>query len=117
MFRYLILLCPFILTTACGCQAVAPQDILIGLSMDEVEAQLGRPDTTFQHDEPYFGARPSSLAQGDAYTSVSYNNHQGEQLNLFLVAPEVYERIKGVRPGEESLYVVEVVTLPLNTVF
>ena len=83
-----------------------------------MKAKLGPADSETQSDQPFdFGPQPASLVPGDPYTYLYYGDYQGETLHVFLVSPEIYERVKGQRPGDKELYVLEVFTFPQGTVF
>lgn len=91
---------------------------LVGLSIDELKARLGNPDSQSSMTEPPdFGPYPSSLKPGDRCTNLYYSDYEGEQVHAYCVSPDVYERIMRERPGDEKLYVLDVFTFPQGTVF
>ena len=120
-----------VLALIVGCQAktasppkppLTTVEKLVGLSLDELKAQLGPPDSESRSVVPpnwagAFGPRPTSLKPGDKYVSINYRDHRGEQIHIFAVSSHVYQRVKGVNPGDKSSYVLEVYTFPKGTVF
>lgn len=124
MFRQLVPPCLVLLVLGCARQpapATPPVPLtegLVGLSIEDLKARLGPPDSETKGDRPFdFGCNPKSLAVGDPYTYLFYADYQGEQVHVFLVAPELYQRIKGRSPGDKELHVLEVFTFPKGTVF
>lgn len=110
-----------LLTNGCTSTPADPPSLksqLVGLSIDELKARLGNPDSqSDMTDPPDFGPYPSSLKSGDACTNLYYSDYNGEQVHVYCVSPDLYERILGKRPGDEELYVLDVFTFPKGTVF
>jgi hypothetical protein len=95
---------------------------LVGQSLDDVQARLGTPDSQSQGTVPAswdgaFGPRPTLLQPGDNFVSVRYADYHGQQLHIFAVSPQVYQRVKGVSPGVKKAYVLEASTTPKGAVF
>ena len=93
-------------------------DRLISLSIDELKAELGEPDSEIQiSGRPDFGPYPESLAENAPCTCLNYADHQGQQLHVYCVSPEVFQKATGRHPGDNELYVLEVFAYPKGTVF
>ena len=118
MIRFLCLAITLLLITGCGFRP----EKLVGLSLDDVKEQLGPPTRQDNDIVPLnwdgaMGPRPTLLKPGDKFIGVLYSDHQGQQVHIFAVSPEVYQRVKGVFPGDKEAYVLEVYTFPKGTVF
>jgi hypothetical protein len=102
-----------------GCPAARTPPTLIGKSEAEVVALMGSPDERSQWvlPQPGFGPKPDGLAQGTAFTNLHYRDHGGQQWHVMLVSPQVFKEARGVNPGPEPLYVIQVATFPKDAVF
>jgi len=119
--RSLLILAP-VGVILCGLMAIQTR-WLVGLSLDDIKARLGPWNYQQQLVVPasyaggYFGPRPRTLKPSDKYLAVNYYDYRGEQICIFAVSPQVYERVKGVSPGDREAYVLEVYTAPKGTVY
>ena len=118
MSRFICRAVALILITGCGFQ---PEQ-LVGLSLDDVKERLGPPTRQDNGTVPAswdgaMGPRPTLLKADDKFIGVLYSDYQGQQVNIFAVSPEVYQRVKGASPGDKEAYVLEVYTFPKGTVF
>lgn len=98
-------------------------DALVGMSIDQVKKDLGPPDSETQGSQkPGFGPWPNALPAGASCTTLYYSNHQGEQLHVFCVTPQIYAQVHGTTPQGNAQqtaqqYVLEVARYPAGTVF
>jgi hypothetical protein len=111
---------PLLLALIVGC-GFKPES-LVGVSLNDVQARLGVPDSQSQSVVPpswdgAFDPRPTTLKPGDSFVSVRYSDYHGQQIHIFAVSPQVYQRVKGVSPGTKASYVLEVSTSPKGAVF
>jgi hypothetical protein len=112
--------CVLLLPLLVGC-GFKPEG-LVGQSLDDVQARLGTADSQSQGTVPAswdgaFGPRPTLLQPGDTFVSVRYSDYHGQQIHIFAVSPQVYQRVKGVSPGGKKAYVLQVSTTPKGVVF
>ncbi len=120
--RFIGLTFAFLALVGCGKQSTTPlainTDRFIGLSLDELKAELGEPDSEIELDgRPDFGPYPESLAEDAPCTCLNYADYQGQQLHAYCLSPEVFQGATGRDPGDKDLYVLEVFTYPKGTVF
>jgi len=117
-FALLTAACLFLLTM-CTAPTTPPLKVrLIGLSIDQVKAELGQPDAeTTMTKAPDFGPYPASVAPGDSCINLYYSDYQGEQVHVYCVSPPVFQKIKGTSPGAKKAYVIEAFTYSQGTVF
>lgn len=93
-------------------------DRLVGLSVEELKAELGEPDSAMEMTgRPDFGPYPKGLAEGTPCICLNYADHQGQQLHIYCVSPDVYQEATGKNRGDKDLYVLEVFSYPKGTVF
>jgi hypothetical protein len=95
---------------------------LVGQPLDDVKQRLGPPtrqdnDTVPASWAGAMGPHPTLLKPGDKYIGVLYNDYQGQQIDIFAVSPQIYQRVKGASPGNKDAYILEVYTFPKGTVF
>jgi len=112
----------FLFLLGCNRQLGSPPpfgtDRLVGVSIEELKAELGEPDSEMEMaGRPDFGPYPEGLAEGTPCTCLNYADHQGQQLHIYCVSPDVYLEAMGRNPGDEDLYVLEVFSYPKGTVF
>jgi hypothetical protein len=92
------------------------------MSLDNVIERLGSPTRQNNGTVPpnwagAMGPRPTLLKPGDKYIGVLYSDYRGQQIHIFAVSSQVYQRVKGVSPGDKEAYVLEVYTFPKGAVF
>jgi hypothetical protein len=118
MIRFSCLAISLLLIAGCGFRP----EKLVGLSLDDVKERLGPPSRQDNSIVPptwdgAMGPRPTLLKPGDKYIGVLYNDYQGQQVHVFAVSAQIYQRVKGVSPGSKDAYVLEVYTFPKGAVF